>query len=55
MWVQYRQCPGWLVADVRDETGLVPENYVEILDGQPIDEPAELTEPTMGKQEQLEV
>ncbi|RUS21976.1 SH3 domain-containing protein [Jimgerdemannia flammicorona] len=32
IWVQYRQCPGWLVADVGDETGLVPENYVEILE-----------------------
>ncbi|KAI8984145.1 hypothetical protein BDF20DRAFT_954139 [Mycotypha africana] len=31
IWVQYRQCPGWLVADVEDETGLVPEFYVEFI------------------------
>ncbi|GAB5586654.1 HOG (high osmolarity glycerol) pathway protein [Umbelopsis nana] len=29
IWVQYRQCQGWLVADVGDETGLVPEEFVE--------------------------
>ncbi|KAI9288231.1 hypothetical protein BC943DRAFT_273538 [Umbelopsis sp. AD052] len=29
IWVQYRQCQGWLVADVGDETGLVPEDFVE--------------------------
>ncbi|KAG2225990.1 hypothetical protein INT45_002456 [Circinella minor] len=31
VWVQYRQCPGWLIADVMDETGLVPESYVEFI------------------------
>ncbi|KAI8377752.1 uncharacterized protein BYT42DRAFT_571494 [Radiomyces spectabilis] len=31
VWVQYRQCPGWLIADVNDETGLIPESYVELL------------------------
>ncbi|KAG2202885.1 uncharacterized protein EV154DRAFT_523109 [Mucor mucedo] len=31
LWVQYRQCPGWLVADVQDETGLIPETYVEFI------------------------
>ncbi|KAI8377885.1 uncharacterized protein BYT42DRAFT_496825 [Radiomyces spectabilis] len=31
VWVQYRQYPGWLVADVNDETGLIPESYVELL------------------------
>ncbi|KAI8881977.1 hypothetical protein K501DRAFT_187835 [Backusella circina FSU 941] len=31
IWVQYRQCPGWLIADVQDETGLVPESYVEFI------------------------
>ncbi|KAI8374068.1 hypothetical protein EDC96DRAFT_498419 [Choanephora cucurbitarum] len=31
IWVQYRQCPGWLVADVQDETGLIPESYVEFV------------------------
>ncbi|KAI7871332.1 hypothetical protein BDF14DRAFT_1719369, partial [Spinellus fusiger] len=29
IWVQYRQCPGWLIADVEDDTGLIPESYVE--------------------------
>ncbi|KAI9279848.1 hypothetical protein BY458DRAFT_13526 [Sporodiniella umbellata] len=29
IWVQYRQCPGWLIADVKDQTGLVPESYIE--------------------------
>ncbi|KAG2178028.1 hypothetical protein INT43_003281 [Umbelopsis isabellina] len=29
VWVQYRQCEGWLVADVEDETGLIPEDFVE--------------------------
>ncbi|KAI9468230.1 MAG: hypothetical protein EXX96DRAFT_543897 [Benjaminiella poitrasii] len=28
IWVQYRQCPGWLIADVQDETGLIPETYM---------------------------
>ncbi|KAG0189777.1 Inorganic pyrophosphatase [Apophysomyces sp. BC1034] len=31
VWVQYRQCPGWLIADVEDETGLIPESYVEFI------------------------
>ncbi|KAG2229993.1 hypothetical protein INT48_007811 [Thamnidium elegans] len=31
LWVQYRQCPGWLVADVQDETGLIPETYIEFI------------------------
>ncbi|KAG0171188.1 HOG (high osmolarity glycerol) pathway protein [Apophysomyces sp. BC1034] len=31
IWVQYRQCPGWLIADVCDETGLIPESYVELV------------------------
>ncbi|ORE08947.1 hypothetical protein BCV72DRAFT_202660, partial [Rhizopus microsporus var. microsporus] len=31
IWVQYRQCPGWLIADVHDQTGLVPESYVELI------------------------
>ncbi|KAF7730134.1 Inorganic pyrophosphatase [Apophysomyces ossiformis] len=31
VWVQYRQCPGWLIADVGDETGLIPESYVEFV------------------------
>ncbi|KAI7906846.1 uncharacterized protein BX663DRAFT_493988 [Cokeromyces recurvatus] len=31
IWVQYRQCPGWLIADVQDETGLIPESYVEFI------------------------
>ncbi|KAI8390157.1 hypothetical protein BD560DRAFT_380086 [Blakeslea trispora] len=31
VWVQYRQCPGWLIADVQDETGLIPESYVEFV------------------------
>ncbi|CAO3666313.1 unnamed protein product [Rhizopus stolonifer] len=31
IWVQYRQCPGWLIADVEDQTGLVPESYVEFI------------------------
>lgn len=31
VWVQYRQCPGWLIADVQDETGLIPESYVEFI------------------------
>ncbi|KAI8639513.1 hypothetical protein BD408DRAFT_349785, partial [Parasitella parasitica] len=31
IWVQYRQCPGWLIADVQDETGLIPESYVEFV------------------------
>ncbi|KAG1139341.1 hypothetical protein G6F37_011926 [Rhizopus arrhizus] len=31
IWVQYRQCPGWLIADVEDQTGLVPESYVEFV------------------------
>ncbi|ORY95468.1 hypothetical protein BCR43DRAFT_493051 [Syncephalastrum racemosum] len=31
VWVQYRQCPGWLVADVEDETGLIPESYIEFI------------------------
>ncbi|KAI9031539.1 hypothetical protein CLU79DRAFT_729023 [Phycomyces nitens] len=29
VWVQYRQCHGWLIADVNDDTGLIPESYVE--------------------------
>ncbi|KAI8070812.1 hypothetical protein BC940DRAFT_224483, partial [Gongronella butleri] len=29
IWIQYRQCEGWLIADVDEETGLVPESYVE--------------------------
>ncbi|OZJ02841.1 hypothetical protein BZG36_03228 [Bifiguratus adelaidae] len=35
LWVQYRECPGWLVADVGDETGLIPENYIEWVDTLP--------------------
>jgi len=31
IWIQYRQCPGWLVADVRGQTGLVPESWVEMM------------------------
>lgn len=31
VWVQYRQCPGWLIADVEDDTGLIPESYVEFI------------------------
>ncbi|KAI9319862.1 hypothetical protein BX666DRAFT_1339974 [Dichotomocladium elegans] len=31
IWVQYRQSPGWLIADVEDETGLIPESYVEFI------------------------
>ncbi|KAI9264441.1 hypothetical protein BY458DRAFT_458239 [Sporodiniella umbellata] len=31
IWVQYRECPGWLIADVQDQTGLVPESYVELI------------------------
>ncbi|CDH58596.1 hypothetical protein RO3G_11071 [Lichtheimia corymbifera JMRC:FSU:9682] len=31
VWVQYRQCPGWLIADVEDDTGLIPETYVEFI------------------------
>ncbi|KAG1321517.1 hypothetical protein G6F62_010781 [Rhizopus arrhizus] len=31
IWVQYRECPGWLIADVQDQTGLVPESYVEFI------------------------
>lgn len=31
IWVQYRQCPGWLIADVQDDTGLIPESYVEFI------------------------
>ncbi|KAI9313250.1 hypothetical protein BX666DRAFT_2020740 [Dichotomocladium elegans] len=31
VWVQYRQCPGWLIADVHYETGLIPESYVEFI------------------------
>ncbi|CAG8638401.1 9853_t:CDS:2, partial [Acaulospora morrowiae] len=29
--IQDRQCAGWLIADLGDETGLVPENYVALL------------------------
>ncbi|KAL0080892.1 hypothetical protein J3Q64DRAFT_1701417 [Phycomyces blakesleeanus] len=29
VWVQYRQCHGWLIADVNEDTGLIPESYVE--------------------------
>ncbi|ORZ11099.1 hypothetical protein BCR42DRAFT_421565 [Absidia repens] len=31
IWIQYRQCAGWLIADVDDETGLVPESYIELI------------------------
>ncbi|KAI8333163.1 hypothetical protein BC941DRAFT_435258 [Chlamydoabsidia padenii] len=31
IWIQDRQCPGWLIADVDDETGLVPESYIEFV------------------------
>ncbi|KAI8990069.1 hypothetical protein BDB01DRAFT_717723 [Pilobolus umbonatus] len=31
VWVQYRQSPGWLVADIHDQTGLIPETYVEFI------------------------
>ncbi|KAI7882651.1 hypothetical protein K492DRAFT_176146 [Lichtheimia hyalospora FSU 10163] len=31
VWVQYRQCPGWLIADVDDDTGLIPETYIEFI------------------------
>ncbi|KAI8076863.1 uncharacterized protein BX664DRAFT_344126 [Halteromyces radiatus] len=31
IWIQYRQCTGWLIADVGDETGLVPESYIEFI------------------------
>ncbi|KAF7729256.1 HOG (high osmolarity glycerol) pathway protein [Apophysomyces ossiformis] len=31
IWVQYRQCPGWLIADICNETGLIPESYVELI------------------------
>ncbi|SAM02212.1 hypothetical protein [Absidia glauca] len=31
IWIQYRQCAGWLIADVDDDTGLVPEAYIELL------------------------
>ncbi|KAI8334273.1 hypothetical protein BC941DRAFT_454475 [Chlamydoabsidia padenii] len=31
IWIQYRQCTGWLIADVDDDTGLVPESYIELL------------------------
>ncbi|CAG8532618.1 16235_t:CDS:2 [Acaulospora colombiana] len=29
--IQDRQCAGWLIADLGEETGLVPENYVALL------------------------
>ncbi|RHZ89206.1 hypothetical protein Glove_18g124 [Diversispora epigaea] len=29
--IQCRQCDGWLLADLGDETGLVPESYVALL------------------------
>ncbi|KAL0090674.1 hypothetical protein F4703DRAFT_1382546 [Phycomyces blakesleeanus] len=31
VWIQYKQCQGWLVADVRDGSGLIPESYVEFV------------------------
>ncbi|ORZ15655.1 hypothetical protein BCR42DRAFT_415658 [Absidia repens] len=31
IWIQYRQCAGWLIADVDDDTGLIPESYVEFI------------------------
>ncbi|CAG8565557.1 812_t:CDS:2 [Paraglomus brasilianum] len=31
MIVRSQQCTGWLVADMGEETGLVPENYVIVL------------------------
>ncbi|CAO3584737.1 unnamed protein product [Absidia cylindrospora] len=31
IWIQYRQCTGWLIADVDDDTGLIPESYVEFI------------------------
>ncbi|SAM08292.1 hypothetical protein [Absidia glauca] len=32
VWIQDRPCAGWLIADVdNDETGLVPESYVEFV------------------------
>ncbi|KAI9018703.1 SH3 domain-containing protein, partial [Phycomyces nitens] len=29
VWIQHRQCRGWLVADVNGQSGLIPESYVE--------------------------
>ncbi|KAI9299460.1 hypothetical protein BJ944DRAFT_172352, partial [Cunninghamella echinulata] len=31
VWIQYRQCDGWLMAEIGDETGLVPESYIEFI------------------------
>ncbi|KAI8996769.1 hypothetical protein BDB01DRAFT_830421 [Pilobolus umbonatus] len=31
IWVQYRHSPGWIIVDIGDQTGLVPESYVELI------------------------
>ncbi|CAO3649592.1 unnamed protein product [Cunninghamella blakesleeana] len=31
VWIQYRQCDGWLMAEIENETGLVPESYIEFI------------------------
>ncbi|KAK9718601.1 HOG (high osmolarity glycerol) pathway protein [Basidiobolus ranarum] len=30
--IQYKQCEGWLVGYLEDRIGLIPENYVELID-----------------------
>ncbi len=30
--IQYRQCEGWLFAELDEKTGLIPENYILLLD-----------------------
>ncbi|KAJ1737226.1 HOG (high osmolarity glycerol) pathway protein [Coemansia sp. Benny D160-2] len=32
LYITYKQCKGWLVGYKGDQVGLIPENYVEMLD-----------------------
>ncbi|KAI8599454.1 SH3 domain-containing protein [Dissophora ornata] len=31
LWVHSRQFPGWFLGEMNGKTGLVPENYVQLL------------------------
>ncbi|KAF9935360.1 HOG (high osmolarity glycerol) pathway protein [Linnemannia zychae] len=31
LWIHYRQFPGWLLGEMEGRSGLVPENYVQLL------------------------
>lgn len=32
LWIHSRQFPGWFLGEIAGATGLVPENYVQILE-----------------------